>query len=166
MNQGSKVIIAAAGDKIRSLSDRVPSGLTLPDGFKNPAVILPGILAVEAPGFVDEKSGEGQVKELEVCLEKQKTLDGIPLIILTEDSEFAARNLNNFLWATFTRANPSHDIYGAGSFISHKHWGCTGSMIIDARLKPHHAPPLIEDPAVTKRVDELGKKGGCLHGII
>jgi 4-hydroxy-3-polyprenylbenzoate decarboxylase len=33
-------------------------------------------------------------------------------------------------------------------------------------LKPHHAPPLIEDPKITARVDALGKKGGPLHGII
>lgn len=166
LNRGSKVVIAAAGDKRRDLSASIPSDLTLPAGFNNPAVILPGIVAIEAPAYTDEKTGEEQVKKLESALETRKNLSGLPLIILTEDSEFAARNLNNFLWVTFTRANPSHDIYGAGSFIRHKHWGCTGSLIIDARLKPHHAPPLVEDPDVTNKIDELGKKGGCLHGII
>ncbi len=166
LNQGSKVVIAAAGDKIRDLSNKVPADLSLPDGFKNPAVIIPGIMAIEAPAFTDEKAGEHQVKKLESELEKNKNLSELPLIILTEDSAFAAKNLNNFLWVTFTRANPSHDIHGVGSFIKHKHWGCTDSLIIDARLKPHHAPPLVEDPTVTKRIDELGKKGGCLHGII
>jgi len=73
--------------------------------------------------------------------------------------------VNNFLW-TFTRSNPSHDIYGVDSFLRFKHWGCEDPLIIDARLKPHHAPPLTEDPKVTARVDELGKKGGPLHGII
>jgi 4-hydroxy-3-polyprenylbenzoate decarboxylase len=38
--------------------------------------------------------------------------------------------------------------------------------VIDARSKPHHAPALIEDPAVEKAVDALGAKGGPLHGII
>jgi 4-hydroxy-3-polyprenylbenzoate decarboxylase len=38
--------------------------------------------------------------------------------------------------------------------------------VIDARAKPHHAPPLVEDPAVTKRVDRLAERGGPLHGII
>jgi 4-hydroxy-3-polyprenylbenzoate decarboxylase len=37
--------------------------------------------------------------------------------------------------------------------------------VIDARLKPHMAPPLEEDPAVTKRVDALFARGGPLHGI-
>ncbi len=70
------------------------------------------------------------------------------------------------LWVTFTRSNPSHDVHGVASFTAHKHWGCEKSLIIDARLKPHHAPPLIEDPKVTKRVDELAAPGGSLHGVL
>jgi 4-hydroxy-3-polyprenylbenzoate decarboxylase len=38
--------------------------------------------------------------------------------------------------------------------------------VIDARIKPHHAPPLEEDPAVVRRVEALGAPGGPLHGII
>jgi len=89
-----------------------------------------------------------------------------PLIIIVDDSEFTARTLNNFLWVTFTRSNPAADIYGIGAFIRCKHWGCEGPLVIDARSKPHHAPPLIDDPAVEKRVDALGAPGGPLHGII
>ena len=48
----------------------------------------------------------------------------------------------------------------------HKHWGCRGSLVIDARRKPQHAPPLIEDPAVTRRVDALAAPGGPLHGLL
>jgi 4-hydroxy-3-polyprenylbenzoate decarboxylase len=74
--------------------------------------------------------------------------------------------LNNFLWVTFTRSNPAADISGIGSFIKDKHWGCTGSVVIDARIKPHHAPPLIEDAEVSRRVDKLAERGGPLHGIL
>jgi 4-hydroxy-3-polyprenylbenzoate decarboxylase len=166
VNQGSKVVIAAAGDKKRALKTELNEGFQLPPGFKNPTFALPGILLMEAPAFIDEQSGTRDADGLADFLAKWINLEGIALIVLTEDSEFGARNLNNFLWVTFTRSNPSHDIYGVGSFITNKHWGCTGPLIIDARLKSHHAPPLIEDPAVTKRVDALGKKGGPLHGII
>jgi 4-hydroxy-3-polyprenylbenzoate decarboxylase len=38
--------------------------------------------------------------------------------------------------------------------------------VIDARVKTHHAPGLIEDPAVSRRVDELAAPGGPLHGVI
>ena len=89
-----------------------------------------------------------------------------PLIIICDDSDFLSKNLNNFLWATFTRSNPSHDIHGVDSFVENKHWGCRGSLIIDARIKPHHAPPLVKDPEIEKRVDALGVKGKSLFGVI
>jgi 4-hydroxy-3-polyprenylbenzoate decarboxylase len=38
--------------------------------------------------------------------------------------------------------------------------------VIDARIKPHHAPVLDEDPEITRRVDALGAPGEPLHGII
>ena len=86
--------------------------------------------------------------------------------MVVDDAEFAARTLDNFLWVTFTRSNPAADVYGIEAFIEHKHWGCRGSLVIDARIKPHHAPPLVEDPAVTRRVDALAAAGGPLAGII
>jgi len=93
-------------------------------------------------------------------------LSGLPLIILCDDAAFTAQNLDNFVWVTFTRSNPSHDIYGVHSFTEHKHWGCKGPLIINARIKTHHAPVLEKDPAVEKLVDKMGEKGGALYGII
>ena len=87
-------------------------------------------------------------------------------MVVVDQSDFAAQTLDNFLWTTFTRSNPAADIYGIESFLPDKHWGCFGSLVIDARSKPHHAPPLVEDPAVTRRVDALAARGGPLHGII
>jgi 4-hydroxy-3-polyprenylbenzoate decarboxylase len=92
-------------------------------------------------------------------------LGTFPLLVVVDDTEFAARTLSNFLWVTFTRSDPASDIHGVGAFTSRKHWGCTGPLVIDARLKPHMPPPLEEDPAVGKRVDALFARGGPLHGI-
>jgi 4-hydroxy-3-polyprenylbenzoate decarboxylase len=39
-------------------------------------------------------------------------------------------------------------------------------LVIDARLKPHHAPPLVEDAEITRRVDALAAPGGPLLGIL
>jgi 4-hydroxy-3-polyprenylbenzoate decarboxylase len=93
-------------------------------------------------------------------------INNFPLIAIVDDADFAARTLDNFLWVTFTRSNPAVDIYGIESFVRDKHWGCFGALVIDARKKPQHAPPLIEDPEVSKRVDALAARGGPLHGII
>jgi 4-hydroxy-3-polyprenylbenzoate decarboxylase len=93
-------------------------------------------------------------------------LNRFPMVLLVDDSEFTAQTLNNWLWVAFTRSNPAADVHGIGAFVRQKHWGCTGALVIDARIKPHHAPPLVEDPAVSRRVDALGAPGGPLHGII
>ena len=164
LNTGSKVVIAAAGDPIRVLSTEI-NDLKLSDGFANPKVALPGVLAIKANSFTDIESAKKQMSELSAVLATQN-LDGFPLIVICDDSDFVARTLNNFVWVTFTRSNPSHDIYGVEEYTQYKHWGCKGSMIIDARIKPHHAPILVIDPAVNKKVDRLGVKGASLHGII
>ncbi len=93
-------------------------------------------------------------------------LKGFPLIVVVDDADFVSATVNNFLWVTFTRSNPAADISGVNEFTENKHWGCKGSLIIDARIKPHHAPPLLKDPAIEKRVDRLGEEGGSLFGVI
>lgn len=166
LNEGSKVIIAAAGTAKRKLMTSIPGDLGLTDGFSHPEMAMPGVLIIQAKTFSDIPTAEVEINNLKQRLNTLDKTDEIPLVILADDSGFTAKTLNNFLWTTFTRSNPSHDIYGVNSFTEFKHWGCKGPLIIDARMKPHHAPPLIEDSKITKQVDELGKKGGPLHGII
>ena len=86
--------------------------------------------------------------------------------MIVDDSQFVAESLRNFIWATFTRTNPASDLYGIEAFTEEKHWGCRGALVIDARIKPHHAPLLEEDPEISRRVDVLAAKGGPLHGIL
>jgi 4-hydroxy-3-polyprenylbenzoate decarboxylase len=123
---------------------------------------LPGIVAVNAPRY---SANINEVERFCAQLGPGDALEGIPLILLVDDSDFAARHLNNWVWLTFTRSNPAADVHGVGAFTHHKHWGCTGPLVIDARIKPHHAPPLEEDPAVSKHVDALAARGGPLHGL-
>ena len=126
---------------------------------------MPGVIAVDAPIFLNKEQLSKELEILNTYL-KNKKCSGLALIILCDDAGFTAENSNSFVWVTFTRSNPSHDIHGINSFTENKHWGCNGPLIIDARIKPHHAPPLIKDPAVEKKVDKLGEKGGSLYGII
>ena len=137
-------------------------GDELPEGFADPTLCLPGVLAVRGPAFT---AAPDAAQALCAGLSVTQCAE-LPLVVLCDDAAFCGRTLNNFLWVTFTRSNPSHDIYGVDSSIQYKHWGCRGPLIIDARIKPHHAPPLIEDPEVTRRVDALAAAGGPLHGIL
>lgn len=164
-NAGSKVIIACCGEKKRTLGTTLSSDFKLPSGFSKPNFFQKGILAITAPTFSDPKTGLEQARSF--CHQMQgNQLDNIALIVLVDDSSFTTQTLNNFVWVTFTRANPSHDIHGIDEFVEHKHWGCKGPLVIDARIKPHHAPPLIEDAQVTKKVDTLFSKGGELYGVL
>jgi 4-hydroxy-3-polyprenylbenzoate decarboxylase len=166
LNQGSKLVMAAVGEPRRSLPTGVPSDLTLPAGFSDPRVCLPGVLAVRAPAYAPGDDGpEGVLRRFCAQLAPSHAINAFPWVLLVDDAAFTARTLNNFLWVTFTRVNPAVDIDGVGAFSEHKHWGATGSLVFDARIKPHHAPPLEEDPSVSRRVDELAKKGGPLHGL-
>jgi 4-hydroxy-3-polyprenylbenzoate decarboxylase len=165
LNSGSKLVVAVAGEKCRTLGTRVSSSLTLPPGFSEPSLVMPGLMAIGGPSYEGPGEAANQMKILENHLAGQ-SVDDFPLLVLCDDSTFVASSLSNFLWITFTRSNPSHDIYGVNSFVEHKHWGCKGPLIIDARIKKHHAPPLQEDPVIEKRVDALGAKGKSLHGII
>jgi len=166
LHQGSKVVVAAMGAKQRELPATIPAGLRLPDGFSNPRVAVPGVVAVRAPAHVPGIDGDAaDLRALCSELSPSHPINAFPLVVLVDDSEFAARSLDNFLWVTFTRSNPALDMDGIGAATVHKHWGCAGSLVIDARAKSHHAPPLVEDPAVTKRVDALFAQGGPLAGI-
>lgn len=167
LNQGSKVFVTVAGRPVRALPTAVPSGLGFPEGFGEPRVCLPGIVAVKGPGC--RNFGECAASDMAAFCsfyDERDALSSFPLIIIVDDSDFTARTVENFLWVAFTRSNPAADLYGIGAFLRDKHWGCRGSLVIDARIKPHHAPPLENDPAIERRVDQLGAPGGPLHGIL
>jgi 4-hydroxy-3-polyprenylbenzoate decarboxylase len=157
LNSGSKVAITVAGDVKRELWTALPSTFTLPEIFTDYKLAMPGVLAVKASKYQLELETQKQINILNDHL-KTANLNGLPLIVLCDDAQFVAETINNLVWVTFTRSNPSHDIFGINSFTAHKHWGCTGPLIIDARMKPHHAPELIKDPDVEKKVDLLMSK--------
>lgn len=165
LNAGSKLVIAAVGPPRRSLPTDL-DGLTLPEGFDDARLCLPGVLAVRGPAWRGEAGqADRAVERFCAAVPPGHALARYPLIVVLDDAEFAARSLDNFLWVTFTRSNPADDVHGMGAQVTGKHWGCAGPVVIDARRKPHHAPPLEEDPAVERRVDRLFAAGGPLAGI-
>jgi len=114
---------------------------------------------------VREAAWSADVERLCAAIGASHPLRAFPLVVVVDDADFAAASLENLLWVTFTRSNPAADVHGVEAAIDRKHWGCRGPLVIDARLKPHHAPPVEEDPAVTARVDALCASGGPLAGL-
>ena len=163
INRGSKVVIAAVGAPVRELPRTLPSMLRLPEGFEEPRVALPGVLAIQAPSYEAQDQAPDKFCRRFTALDR---INQFPLIVLVDDSPFTSRSLENLLWVVFTRSNPAVDIYGIESETRHKHWGCNGALVIDARTKLHHAPALTEDPQVTARIDAMAARGGPLGKLL
>lgn len=162
LNEGSKLVLAAAGEKKRELTEQVPN-ITLPDGFHSPKMVLPGVLVLAAKKFTNHETAKQEMRVLAEKLNDQKDqLHGIAIITICDDSEFAGKNPDNWIWVTFTRNNPSHDVYGVGETTENKHWGCNGPLLLDSRVKPHHAPVLEKDSSVEKSIDRFFTKSGSL----
>ena len=181
LNAGSKVVIAAVGPAKFALATEVPVDLQLPAGFSDPRVVMPGVLAVSgprcpSPSFDYDASVRARSESRDIVaqpmhqfcssFDREQSINQFRWVLIVDDSQFVAESLRNFLWVTFTRTNPASDLYGIDAFAAEKHWGCRGALVIDARIKPHHAPVLEEDPDITRRVEALAATGGPLHGIL
>jgi 4-hydroxy-3-polyprenylbenzoate decarboxylase len=154
LNAGSKVVIASYGDVKRSLAISLP--VEIQQLNANAKLVLPGIIALDA-ALTNTKALQEKLKGQGANLLNKL---GVVMFILTENPSWMAEESNNFLWACFTRTNPSHDMEGVDSFIDQKHWGSNGPLIFDARIKKHHAPPVEKNAAIEKRVDEVLAKYG------
>ena len=157
-NQGSKLVIPINGAKRRDLLTSIPGDLRLGPDLHHPKLCSPGSIAIETKLSLD-----AAVEQITAPMSSQKELaKQIAMITLVDDSTFTSRCFNNWIWVAFTRSNPAIDLRGVGEKTFHKHWSCSGPLVLDARVKPHHAPPLIESPEVSKKIDALAAQGGPL----
>ncbi len=165
LNEGSKLVIAAAGAVRRTLATELPP-VSWPANVTAATLVMPGVVVVAGPSHDSVPSAaEALASHLTAHGQLHTDATSVPMIVMVDDAAMAGRTVDNFLWVTFTRVNPSHDVHGVGAFTEHKHWGCRGALVIDARIKAHHAAPLTEDPEVERRIEALAVRGGPLHGL-
>ncbi|RMG97060.1 MAG: UbiD family decarboxylase [Deltaproteobacteria bacterium] len=170
LNEGSKLVWVACGPTRRTLGRARPVLPDPPPGWGPWEVAAPGILVVSGPPFADPRASARDRAEVVAWLAQgdlmTRDAGAFPLVVLVDDAEFAARTFANFLWVTFTRCDPARDVDGVGGRIADdRHWECDGPVVFDARRKPHHAPPLEDDPEVVRRVEALAARGGPLAGL-
>ena len=95
LNAGSKLVIAAAGPKRRELAAELPTSLKLPDGFRDPRIVMPGVLAVCGPKFHDEDNRDDFTpisrKLIAPIWNSEPGTWNFPLITVVDDSEFAGQ---------------------------------------------------------------------------
>lgn len=165
LNTGSKLVLAACGEQKRELATELPAIFLNLEGFENPKLVMPGVVSLQTKKFSTYFTAQEEMKLLNFQLHETYLDAGIVQIIVGDDSDFIAANMRNYLWVSYTRANPANDIYGVRSFIENKHWGCEGPMIIDARIKPHHAPAVDLSEEMRLKTNRFFEKGGALYNI-
>ena len=160
LNQGSKLVMAAYGKQKRELSLIIPDEINTCEFISKPALMMDGVIAIMLTPFTNYSNAKLEIKKLSDWIEKRKEkFNGIVQIIIYDDFVFkpASDNLNDYVWITYTRSNPSYDIYGVGEKTENKHWSCEGPMIRDARKKPHHAPELKLSAQTEKSIERFFK---------
>jgi len=160
LNSGSKLVLAAYGDVRRELATSIPENIKALNA--NAQLVMPSVIAVNAVNTINAETVS--ILSIQEKLKGQgNTLleqDGVAMIIITEDASWMAAEFNNFIWAAFTRTNPAKDIEGVDSYINNKHWGCKGPIIFDATIKKHHAPAVVKDNEVEKKVSSILNRYG------
>ena len=165
LNQGSKVVMAAAGPKRRELAGRAAvQACGFPAHFATRDSCLSGSPRRRGTQI---RAGLGPCRR-RFCraFRPDDPVRAFPLIVIVDDSEFTARTVRNFLWVDVHalesggRHRRSRRVHRSETLgLSRAAGDRTG------RIKPHHAPPLVDDPEVERRVDALAQPGAPLHGI-
>lgn len=167
LHEGSKLIWACAGEKVRKLGNELHDFPDLPNNFGSVKIVLPGILLLQASRHnMPRGRQDPQLDKLGDNFKAWPGRANFPLMVIVDDADFCARTLENFLWVTFTRADPATDSYGCNAGINAKHWHCEVPFVLDARHKNFHPDSLEDDPSVIARLEKLALRGQPLHGLI
>jgi len=162
LNEGSKLVLAACGPKRRELAQVLPdSASTLPH-VNHAQWVMPGVIALCIPPYLQEEEAQTTVHNICVAIKARHDWEGIVQVVLIDSPMRAENLLGDYLWMTYTRSNPAHDVHGVDAFTEQKHWGCKGAMVIDARKKPHHAPELEVSEATKQAIARFFKPGAAL----
>ena len=132
VNHGSKAMLVGVGDKQRELKREFKGDL--PSGVRKAEVYCGGCLVLEAEPYAsdNEKGDENRFgKRIAEC----GVFDDFEMVVLHDSIEFA-RSTEKFLWATWTRFNPSTDIYAKNIDVVNNHISYGSPVVIDARMKP------------------------------
>ncbi|MDI1356214.1 MAG: UbiD family decarboxylase [bacterium] len=168
LNEGSKLVIAAYGDPLRELSTVLPESIHHCNFISSPVMLLGGVIGLKMDKFTSYSAARIEIDKLEEWISSVSgEFKGIVQVVIYDDFEFkqTTKLLEDYIWITYTRSNPSHDIYGIHERMVNKHWSCDAPMIIDARKKPHHAPELKMDEETTRKIERFCSKGGSLNSL-
>ena len=167
LHEGSKLIWAVCGEKLRELGMELHDFPDLPSQFSDAGIVNQGILAIKGEKHnLENGQCDPVMIELAKTMGNFKNREQFPLVVVVDDLNYVREKFEDFLWVTFTRSNPATDIYGAHANMHARHWMCESPLIIDARIKPFHPEVLEEDQEAVKKAEALAAPGGPLFGLI
>lgn len=143
INHGSKAMLVGVGEPVRELKREFTSDL--PEGIRKAKPFCGGCLVLEAAEYASDKELPGRIAA-------DKRFSDWQVVVL-HDSISSADSPEKFLWATWTRFNPSTDIYSAGAKVENNHICYEAPIVIDSRMKPWYPAEVEPHPDTVKLVD-------------
>ena len=117
INHGSKAMLVGTGKAVRVLKKEFKGDLPL--GIKLAEIFCGGCLVLEAEQYASDNERVYESK-LGKRIAESGRFDDFEIIILHDSIEFA-KTTNKFLWGTWTRFNPSTDIYAKEIKVLNNH---------------------------------------------
>jgi 3-polyprenyl-4-hydroxybenzoate decarboxylase len=91
-------------------------------------------------------------KTLAERIAKLNNFNDFQVVVLHDKIEFADAT-DKFLWATWTRFNPSTDIYAKENVVKNNHISYHSPIVIDARMKPWYPKEVEPREDIVRLVD-------------
>lgn len=143
INHGSKAMLVGVGEAIRDLKREFVGALPL--GIKQAKVFCGGCLVLETTDYEKDRS-------LPERIVKNNNFNDFQVVVLHDKIEYAD-STGQFLWATWTRFNPSTDIFTKDLTVKNNHISYHAPIVIDARMKPWYPKEVEPREDIVKLVD-------------
>ena len=143
INHGSKAMLVGVGDKRRELKKEF-SG-ELPRFIKRAEIFCGGCLVVEGETYEQNETLAAQIAE-------SGKFDDFQIVVIHDNADFA-KSTDKFLWATWTRFNPSTDVYARKIEVENNHIKYNAPIVIDSRMKPWYPKEVEPREDIVKLVD-------------
>ncbi len=142
INHGSKAMLVGVGERKRELRREFHGAL--PAGIKKAKVFCGGCLVLEADNYESDHDLGKRIAE-------SSQFDDFQMVVLHDSIKFAEA-ADQFLWATWTRFNPSTDIYAKSLTVANNHISYQNPLVIDARMKPWYPKEVEVRPDIERLV--------------